>query len=112
MSGDDEDRGEPLYIETKSFVRKSRGVRPEVLCIAMDLICLVWWPTKTAFAFDEEALAARFAADLPARGYTPDMLRQNRKKVASFFTVLPDGRWVPSPKYFSLTDGNAERGLY
>jgi hypothetical protein len=40
------------------------------------------------------------------------MLRRARKKIASFFTVLPDGRWVPSPKYFSLTDGNADRGLY
>ena len=96
MSGDDEDRGEPLYVDTKSFGRKTRGVRPEALGIAMDLISLVWWPTKTAFAFDEEALAARFALELPARGYTPDMLRQNwKKKIAS--TAHPSRRCPPLP---------------
>jgi hypothetical protein len=46
---------------------------------------------------------------LPARGYTSELLRQHRNAIASFFTVLPDGRWVPSPEYFSVTDGNAEQ---
>lgn len=102
-----EDCGEPLYIDTARFLANKAGV--EAAGIAMDLIGHLWWPTKTAFAFDEEALATKLDAELPARGYTADLLRRRREAVASFFTVLPDGRWVPSPEYFSLTDGNAEQ---
>jgi hypothetical protein len=73
MSDEDDAGGgdDPLYIEVKGFLRKIRRADPEVVSIVMDLIGFVWGPTKTAFAFDEEALAARFAAKLPARGYTP-----------------------------------------
>jgi hypothetical protein len=110
MSGDDEDPGEPLYIGVERFLADRANA--EAAGVAMDLIARVWWPLKTPFVFDEDALAARLASELPARGYTAEMLRRRRKKIAPFFTVLPDGRWVPSPKYFSLTDGNAERGLY
>jgi hypothetical protein len=102
----DDKRGAPLYIDVKRFLANKAGA--EAVGIAMDLIGLVWWPTKTAFVFDEEVLAAQLAALLPARGYTANMLRKRRKAVATFFTALPDGRWVPSPKFFSLTDGNAE----
>jgi hypothetical protein len=59
--------------------------------------------------FDEEASASRLAKELPAEGYTAELLRRQRNTIASFFTVLPDGRWVPSPEFFSVTDGNAER---
>jgi hypothetical protein len=109
MSGDDEDQGEPLYLDVERFLANKANA--EAAGVAMDLIAGVWWPLKTPFVFDEEALAARLARELPARGYTAEMLRRRRKRIASFFTVLPDGRWAPSPKYFSLTDGNRERGL-
>ena len=63
------------------------------------------------FVFDEDALAARLASELPARGYTAEMLLRRRKKIASFFTVLPDGRWTPSPEYFSLTMATRSEGF-
>jgi hypothetical protein len=77
IGDEDEASGDPLYIEVKSFLRQIRRVDPEAFSIVMDLICLVWWPAKTAFAFDEEALAARFAVERPARGYTSDMLPES-----------------------------------
>lgn len=65
--------------------------------------------TKSAFDFDERLLADRLAGELPAHGYTEALLRRHRDAVASFFTILPDGRWVPSPEFFSITDANADR---
>jgi hypothetical protein len=103
----DEDQDEALFINTRRFLSNTAGL--EAIGVAMDLIGHVWWPTKTAFMFDEEALAARLAVELPARGYTADLLRKHRAAIASFFTVLPDERWAPSPEYFSLTDGNTEQ---
>jgi hypothetical protein len=103
----DEHRGEPLYVDVERLMADRS--RNEAIGLAVDLIGVIWSPTKTAFVFDEEALAAQLAAKLPARGYTADLLRRNREAVASFFIALPDGRWVPSPEYFSLNDGNAEQ---
>lgn len=91
-----------FYIDTERFLKNSAG--NEAIGIAMDLALRVWWPTKTAFVFDEEALAASLGKELPGRGYSVDLLRRQRSKIASFFTILPDGRWVPSPEYFSITD--------
>ena len=96
------DERERLYIDTEKFTANEAG--PKAVGIAMDLITRVWFPAKTAFVFDEDALAARLQAELPARGYTADMLRRNRAAVATFFTVLPDGRWAPSPEYLSASD--------
>jgi hypothetical protein len=97
----------PLYIDVERFLANKVG--PEAVGIAIDLITFVWWPTKTAFVFDENALAAGLAKEVPARGYTADLLRRQRSAIASFFTILPDGRWVPSPEYFSITDDHADR---
>lgn len=55
-----ENRGEALFIDTQRFLSNKAGL--EAVGIAMDLIGHVWWPTKCAFAFDEEAVAA------PSRG--------------------------------------------
>ena len=104
---EDADRGESFYVNAERFLANEAG--PEAVGVAMDLIGHIWWPTKSGFAFDEEALAARLAAALPARGYTADMLRRHRDAIASFFIVLPDGRWAPSPEYVSPTDGDTEQ---
>ena len=76
MSGDDEDPGEPLYIGVERFLADRANA--EAAGVAMDLIARVWWPLKTPFVFDEDALAARLASELPARGYTAEMLRRRR----------------------------------
>ena len=103
----DADRGESFYINPECFLADAAS--PEAVGIVMDLVGCIWWPTKSGFAFDEEALAARLAAELPARGYTAAVLRRHRDAVASFFTVLPDGRWAPSPECFGPTDGDTGR---
>ena len=82
---------QPLWINTEAMLANRAGA--EASGIAMDLIMRVWWPTKQPFTFDPKALAARFNAQVP-------------REATTFFTVLPDGRWAPSPEYFSLTDGN------
>jgi hypothetical protein len=93
-----------FYIDTERFLANSAS--SEAAGIAMDLVLRMWWPTKTAFVFDEEALAASFGKELPARGYSAVLLRRRRSEIASFFTILPDGRWAPSPEYFSITDND------
>jgi hypothetical protein len=90
-----------LYIHPESFF--ANEAHPVAKAMAGDLAYFVWWPTKDAFVFDEEALAAHFAKRQPASRYTAKLLRRHRKAVATFFTVLPDGRWVPSPEYFGVT---------
>lgn len=104
---DDRYRGDPLWIDVKAMQANRAGF--EAVGIAMDLISFIWWPTKEPFVFDAAALAARLGEQLPARGYSEKAIKRNLKGVKSFFTVLPDGRWAPSPKYFSLTDGNIDR---
>jgi hypothetical protein len=101
------DDSDILYIDTEAALANEAG--NEAVGIAMDLITRVWWPTRSAFVFDPDKLATRLSRELPARGYTAELLRRRRCEVATFFTILPDGRWAPSPEYFSATDGKAER---
>jgi hypothetical protein len=96
--------GDPLYINVGAFTRD--GVSMQGGGLAMDLISLVWWPLKAPFVWDEEALAQLLNEALPARGYTVESVRQHTPSAKTFFTQLPDGRWAPSPEYFSLTNGN------
>jgi hypothetical protein len=102
-----EDRGDQLYLDVARVLAKDKGSLGGI-GLAMDLVMLVWWPTKSAFVFDEKALTKLFDEKLPARGYTSAMLRKYRKDAAVFFTILPDGRWTLSPEFFSVNDGNAE----
>jgi hypothetical protein len=37
---------------------------------------------------------------------TAEKLESLRSEVSTFFTILDDGRWVPSPVFFSMVDGN------
>jgi hypothetical protein len=96
--------GEPLYIDSQSMLANKSGM--QAVGIAMDLVCLLWWPTKSPFVFEPKAIAECFHESLPARGYTEEILREHAQSAMTFFTVLPDGRWTPSPIYFSATDGN------
>ena len=96
-----------LWIDSERMLANRPGAR--ALGLAIDLIVTVWLPTKAGFRYDEQQLADHFANVLPARAYTVRKLRSYRKAVATFFTVLADGRWAPSPEFFSSTDGNADR---
>lgn len=96
-------KGDPIYVDSKAMLSNRVGL--VAVGVAMDLIMLVWWPTKQPFTFNPEKMAARLHRELPARGYTAATPRRHQKAIRSFFTVLPDGRWAPSPKFFSLTGG-------
>lgn len=95
---------EPLYIDAEAMLANTAGM--QALGIAIDLIVHLWWPTKSPFAFEPAALSRLLQEKLPARGYTEASLRARGSSLMTFFTVLPDGRWTPSPTYFSLTNGN------
>jgi hypothetical protein len=86
-----------------AFSPTERG--PKAVGIAMDLICLVWWPAKAAFVFDEEGLRRSWPRCFrPAA--TPSKCSANAERRSRPFSQLPDGRWVPSPEFCRLTDGN------
>jgi len=95
---------DPLYIDARAMIENAPGA--EAVGIAMDLVALIWWPTKQPFEFDAEILAAQLDSLLPARGYSSETLARNREAIRSFFTELPNRMWVPNPVYFSVTNGN------
>ena len=102
----EETEEEPLYIDAKAKAMLGNKTGMMAVGIAIDLFFHLWWPTKTPFSGDPRLMTELLQEKLPARGYTEESFRQNMKGLKTFFTVLPDGRWAPSPKYFSLTNGN------
>jgi hypothetical protein len=94
----------PIYIDSQAMLENTSGM--EAVGIAMDLVMLMWWPSKQPFEFNAKELAARLRDRLPARGYSEDALMRNYEGIKSFFTELPDGKWAPSPTYFSMSNGN------
>jgi hypothetical protein len=100
-----EQKDAPLYIDVKAMTENKVGFFSSG--IAVDIICLIWWPTKDAFDFDPKSLALRLATELPARGYTEQTIQDNAEGIKTFFTVLSDGKWAPNPKFFSLSNGNS-----
>jgi hypothetical protein len=68
----------------------------------MSLLFEVWWPTKEPFVWDSVALAKQ----LTAKGVTKDELEEHKEAASTFFFMMPDGGWAPSPEYFSMVNGN------
>ncbi len=97
---------DPFYIHIDNF--RDAEISLEARGAVMDLLCCIYWPLKQAFEFDAISIADRLNAIFPARDYSPELLERLRPELSMFFVVLDDGRWAPSPTYFSLTDGNAE----
>jgi len=91
-----------FYINTDAMAANEAGA--EAIGMVIDLLVYVWYPSFRPIEFDPEALAKRLNAEVPARGYTAQMFKRRRKKIASFFVQLPDGKWAPSPRYFTFRD--------
>jgi len=91
-----------LYLDVAAF--EAADEDPAVLGLAMKLVVEVWYPSRAGFQWNPE----RLAAQIKAPDVTSQALEEARDRVAKFFTVLDDGRWVPSPEFFSMTDGNRE----
>ena len=95
MNEQSEDR---VYrLNTKAVPESKAGA--EGKRIALDMIGCIWGPSKNAFTFDPKILATQLAKELPERNYTEQIIRENAEDIKTFFTVLPDGKWVPSPQY-------------
>lgn len=94
------DNEEAIWVNHEAL--RSNRVSLAALGTAMSLVFEVWWPTKKGFQWEPEQLATLITAP----DVTPQGLEELRDEVATFFTILDDGRWVPSPIYFSMVDGN------
>ncbi len=99
---DDDERGQPLWLNTEALleIRTSHAARG----LAMSLVFEVWEPLRQPFGYDPEALAKR----LTGPDATPAVIAKHRDQASRYFVILEDGRWAPSPEFFSVTDGNAE----
>lgn len=97
---DDEQEG--LFIDIQEMLTQRNP--PMVVGIAMSLVTMVWWPTRQPFAWDANVLAPM----LKAPDATPAALEEHKAAVQTYFSVLDDGRWAPSPRFFSVTD-NVEK---
>jgi hypothetical protein len=99
--------GPPIYISPEAILTSTAPM--EAVGIALIVLSLVWWPTQTPFEWDEKRLLVKLRSQLPGCDYTLDQLARNRSEAQSFFCRLDDGRWVPSPEYFSLTNTDPGR---
>lgn len=93
---------DPLYFNMEAARPVAHEIGVEAYGLVMSLIFEIYWPLRQAFSYDPADLAER----LTARGITEADLIRLRGKAARFFTVLPDGRWAPSPEFFSMTDAS------
>src|SRR3954469_22805153 len=96
---------DPLYINTGAFLTHKGS--HESIGFAMDLVTIVWWPTKAAFEFDPATITDQINQVAPSRKLTAVKTRKLSAGAREFFTVLPDGRWAPNPAFFSVTGGSA-----
>ncbi|WP_426026437.1 hypothetical protein [Brevundimonas sp. TSRC1-1] len=95
----------PLYIDVEAMLRSAGGGDLAAKGLAMTLVFGVWEPGRQPFAYDPDQLFERLSAG-GHTGITRDELEQNKAGAQRYFVVLDDGRWVPSPEFFSVTDGN------
>lgn len=101
-----QEKNEPIKLNVDAVLKNN--VSDAAYGAAIDIIRLVWWPTKTPFEYNEAALASHFSKQHPARCYTEEKLRKYKNEIGSFFTVLKDGRWAPSPEYLSTKTRSKE----
>lgn len=94
---------EPLYLDVEAF-QAIDDVSPAAAGLAMRLVTQVWFADRKGFLWQPEVLAGR----LVGKGITAESVAALKDEVERFFTILPDGRWVPSPHLFSMTDGNLD----
>lgn len=94
---------QPLYIDVEAMlaVKGSAGGHG----LAMTLVCGIWEPERQPLVYDAAAILARLRA-AGDTGTTAADMKKYENDAQRFFVVLDDGRWVPSPEFFSVTDGN------
>lgn len=98
------ENGGSIYISTEAMI--ANRVHPIALAAAMDILYLIWWPTKEPFDFNAKNIADIINKAHSNNEFNEKLIKKHKKQIQSFYTVLPDGRWAPSPVYFSMTNGN------
>lgn len=106
----DDDLGGNVYVHVKEFANLARAedVNSEGFMLGMLLLTGVYYPAKIPFEWNSEDLSRRIKAAFPGRDFTPEKIESLRGSAALLFEILEDGRWVPSPKYFSVNNGNID----
>lgn len=94
---------EPLYLDTGALL-KVKG-NPASHGLAMTLVFGIWAPERQPFVYDSDALFARLRG-MGQTGIKRSDLDDYKEGAKRFFVILDDGRWVPSPEFFSVTNGN------
>lgn len=94
---------EPLYLDTEALLRVKGN--PAAHGLAMMLVFAIWSPERQPFVYDADAIFARLQA-MGQTGIKRSDLDKHKKGAQRFFVVMDDGRWAPSPEFFSVTDGN------
>jgi hypothetical protein len=100
----DRDDEQALYLDVEAM-RKVKCGDLAGKGLAMTLVFAIWEPSREPFAYDADAIYER----LKAAGHTGikrEDLENHREGAKRFFVELADGRWAPSPEFFSVTDGN------
>ncbi len=101
--------GEAIFLDTEVMLQKGGETGLIAVAMAMDIIMVLWWPTKEPVLPDTERIVEHLNRFFPRRDYSVPLFEKNKADVEKFFTVLADGRWVPNPEIFSLV-GDDERG--
>ena len=95
---------ETLMLDVKEFGRAIKDSGPITAAMVMDLIMVLWFPAKQPLVIDDEQIVETLNKFFPRRDYTVELFRTHKAEIKQFFVELPDGRWVPAPRFFSVTD--------
>lgn len=92
---------EPLQFDGNLAERIAQEIGSEAFNLGLLLITEIWWPLGQPFAYDTASLAGKLAQF----GVVSSDLERVRSAASRLFSVLPDGRWEPSPELFKISDG-------
>jgi hypothetical protein len=85
MTDDQDGRGEPIYIDAKAMLAADVSLIGRGM--VMDLLTVMWWPTKEPFRFDVPAIVIKMNKVFPKREYTEEGLREHQEELRTFFVL-------------------------
>ena len=100
----DREPGGHLFIDTEALLEKAGNTGALTVPFVIDIVTVIWWLGKEPIIPDAWQIVDRLNRKLPGRKYTVEQFEAHRDDIEGCFTILSDGRWVPSPELFSLVD--------